>query len=333
MGRITLKKSALAGTLSETVGYKSGLALDTKQIADHLGDEADLIHGAPDDLVTVRSEEMDDIVAALLYKVGNTPTPRVVFPVIDFTRPYRNDASKLEKAYRVVQIFIDVSDADLGGPDPLDITPALVRCADEMGSEGADLFLEFAALLQLKIHQAPFSRVRSVSWTDTAALRELFESESLATPYGSFLDQRFIDYLAQNFDAIDQMNWRKFEGLTCEFFERNGYHVEIAEGRNDGGIDARIWRVEPLASEPPAILVQCKRQRKKVEKVIVKALWADVVEEGAGSGLIVTTSALAPGADQVRVARSYPVEQADRETLRRWIEAMRTPFAGVFMGM
>jgi hypothetical protein len=43
-----------------------------------------------------------------------------------------------------------------------------------------------------------------------------------------------------------------------------------------------------------------------------------------------STSALAPGADQLRVARSYPVEQADRETQRRSIEVMSTPFADVF---
>ena len=64
-------------------------------------------------------------------------------------------------------------------------------------------------------------------WKDTAELRDLFESESLAATYGSFFDQRFVDYLARQFGDIDRIHWRKFEGLTCEFFERAGFRVKI----------------------------------------------------------------------------------------------------------
>jgi restriction system protein len=77
--------------------------------------------------------------------------------------------------------------------------------------------------------------------------------------------------------------------------------------------------------------VQCKRQRAKIEKVVVKALFADVLEEKATSGLIVTTSALSPGAQQVVGARSYPVIEASRGELRAWLEAMRTPGTGAFL--
>lgn len=65
---------------------------------------------------------------------------------------------------------------------------------------------------------------------------------------------------------------------------------------------------------------------------MVKALWADVVAEQAKSGLVVTSSALSPGARKVCTARGYPIKAADRETLRRWITAMRSPSAGVFLG-
>jgi hypothetical protein len=37
--------------------------------------------------------------------------------------------------------------------------------------------------------------------------------------------------------------------------------------------------------------------------------------------LIVTTSSLSPGARDVRTARGYPVNAADRETLRTWVTA------------
>ena len=65
---------------------------------------------------------------------------------------------------------------------------------------------------------------------------------------------------------------------------------------------------------------------------MVKALYADVLAEQARSGLIVTTSTLTPGAEAVCRARAYPIRAADRSALKKWILAMRTPDAGVFLG-
>jgi restriction system protein len=332
MGSAIFRKIELAATLSEAVGYKSGLALNAEEIADHLGEAADFVQGEPDDRVIVRGEELEEMVAALLFSVGNTPVPHVVSPVIQFTLPFRGNPSKLAKALRVVEIFTSVVSADRGD-GPIDATPVGALCLKELGPDGLALLIEFSRLVELKVHQTPFGPFRRIEWRDTAELRDLFESEKLAPQHGKYLDQRFIDYLAQNFASIDDMNWRKFEGLACEYFEREGYYVEIAEGRNDGGIDARVWKTEPSKEEPPSILVQCKRQKDKVEKVVVKALWADVMEESAESGLVVTSSSLSPGAEKVCIARGYPVSQANRETLKQWVAAMRTPFAGVFLGM
>jgi restriction system protein len=154
----------------------------------------------------------------------------------------------------------------------------------------------------------------------------------LDTYYGKFFDQRFIDYLNRNFDSIDQINWRKFEALVCEFFHREGFYVEIGAGRNDDNIDGRIWPKEEDKTFPPTILVQCKREKEKVGKIVVKVLWADILNEKAQSGLIVTTSALSRGAIKVSTARSYPIYQANRMILKRWVKTMRSPNTGVFMG-
>jgi restriction system protein len=150
--------------------------------------------------------------------------------------------------------------------------------------------------------------------------------------YGSFFDQRFINYLSANFEKIGEIHWRQFEALAAEFFVRSGYEVDSGPGRIDGGIDIRVWKAKSLATDPPAMLVQCKRQKEKIGKVIVKALWADVVDEGASSGLIVTSSTLSPGADTVRRARSYPIHVAARATLRSWVEQLRNPGKGIFFG-
>ncbi len=155
----------------------------------------------------------------------------------------------------------------------------------------------------------------------------------MESAHGEFFDQRFVDFLNANFDDVDQINWRQFEGLAAEFFGRLGFGVALGPGRNDNGVDIRLWPDEAgIARQPAVVLVQCKRERRKVSKTVVKALWADVIEEQATSGLIVTSSSFSPGAKVLRNARGYPIVEADRDALRRWLGSMRTPGLGVFLG-
>jgi restriction system protein len=209
--------------------------------------------------------------------------------------------------------------------EPMDISPILVRVAKEFGVPGLNVYEKFVALLHDHIHGSIFSQFRRSEWSNIEELANLFHDESLAPAHGVFLDQRFIDYLERNDGALDAMQWRKFEGLAGEYFAREGYRVDMGSGRADGGVDLRVWRDSQAGDIAPTILVQCKRQKAKVPQVIVKALYADVLNEKAESGLIVTTSTLEPGAETVRVTRGYPIRAADRSTLRTWLEDLRTP--------
>ena len=85
------------------------------------------------------------------------------------------------------------------------------------------------------------------------------------------------------------------------------------------------------AEKPPLILVQCKREQHKISQLVVKALWADVTWEGTRSGLVVTTSSLAPSAEMVRKAREYQIGAADRQMVKDWIEQLRSPGTGTFL--
>jgi restriction system protein len=84
-----------------------------------------------------------------------------------------------------------------------------------------------------------------------------------------------------------------------------------------------------MVEESPHILVQCKRQKAKVEKVVVKGLHADVSYESADYGLIVTTSELSPGARATIEARGYPIQEVDRSGLEKWLQTLRTPGTGI----
>ena len=128
------------------------------------------------------------------------------------------------------------------------------------------------------------------------------------------------------------MNWRNFEGFVAEHFTRLGYRVELGAGRNDDNIDARVWSESQKPEDPAVMIVQCKREKEAVGKVVVKALYAEVVHEQAKSGLIVTTNRVSKGAKETIRGRTYPIEIAEGTTVRDWLLAMRTPGSSPFFG-
>ena len=337
MGAIWARSMSIAGHLGELVGYKAGLALTREELADHLVDAPDIrdaILEPEDRWVRVRSEEYESAVSGLLYRVGNLPTPHPLPPVLAVFQRYQHEPTHnevLEEVLtRCVELLADeVPNTPQGAS--LDHSHLLETVAAEFGRPGLSIATALLEAIARGQQASPWVHRRWFDWEETAQLRDLFLSEGLETQYGTFLDQRFIDYLARNFQRIDEIHWRKFEGLAGEFFERGGVRVEMGPGRGDGGVDVRVWAPMDDVAKPPLVLVQCKRQQQKVSQVIVKALWADVSDERARSGLIVTTSALTPSAEAVRTARGYPIAAVERQTLRNWIEKLRSPGSGTFL--
>ena len=326
------------GSLSDVVGSKSGLALNERDLRALLAREEDerfveYLAMQEDDWVRIESVVYEDMVECLLYSVGRLERRHNPLPGGDLYRKYRNDAKTLELVSTISDEFTKfmnrvLDDSSLGRGHKIDVTPFVRTCLEAYGRKGfeigSNLVDSFAVMLEIQSAHLP-----AVSeWEDEAELKELFRSEGLETLYGSFFDQRYIDYLHRNFEDIDRINWRKFEGLTGEYFDRQGFRVEMGPGRGDDGVDVRVWPGRELSESPPAIIIQCKRQRQAVSKVVVKSLYADVLDAGASSGLIVTTSKLAPGARDVCAVRSYPIGEADREMVRQWVREMRKPGLG-----
>lgn len=335
MGRIRFSAGTLIPSVSEIVGYKSGLALTRQELLDSIPDEdtARLIDESDRSLVILRSEEFQQIIIDILYGIGNIASANYEWPTDELFSKYRRDSRRRKIARQVVDLFIEFmnSPSEKSSTGPVDTVGFLMLVLKRYGVAGVRIASEFLNIIRHFMHLDPFTKMRSVDWKDTTQLSGLFESESLTTQYGQFFDQRYLDYLSKNFDSIDKINWRKFEGLTGEFFARHGFHVDMGPGRNDGNIDVRVWQQAAHETSPPAILVQCKREKKKVSKLVVKALYADIIDENAHSGLIVTSTALSPGAEKVCRARAYPIQQANRETLQQWIQVMRTPAKGIFL--
>ncbi|MEU7244890.1 restriction endonuclease [Streptomyces sparsogenes] len=180
----------------------------------------------------------------------------------------------------------------------------------------------------------PWKRwARTVEWSDVVKLADLFTSDSVTASYGRFFDQRFVPFLVSNYEELAAIHWRKFEALVAEHFHRAGFRVELGPGRNDNGVDIRLWESGPATDgeAPPLVIVQCKRERRKISKVVVKALAADVAWEKARTGLLVATVDWSPGAREVVRTRNYPVEEVNREAVQAWLTAMHTNNVGLWL--
>lgn len=337
MGTIHFEAMSMFGSLSDIVGTKSGLALNDQQLRDRLArDERfeEFLDLHDEDWVRIESVTFEEMVEFLLYSVGRLERINNLMPVASLYHKYKHDPGAMEVAFKISESFTHflnetLSDPELEPGHKIDPSPFMRKCFDEHGKLGLEIADELITSLaiQLEIKSSHFPTVSE--WADVAQLEALFRSEGLDTQYGRFFDQRYIDYLHRNFDEIDRINWRKFEGLTAEHFDRQGFRVEVGPGRNDDGVDVRVWPSDQSPDSPPAIIIQCKRQKQSVSKVIVKSLYADIVHAQANSGLIVTTSKLSPGARDVCSVRSYPIDEANRNTLQEWITEMRKPGLGM----
>jgi restriction system protein len=344
MGAIWFRGSEFVACLSELIGFKTGLALSAERLKTILDEINPRLWPPSGDLtMRIRAEQFEEVCVGVLWRLGAGP-PEVIFPMREVERRNEGDRARLAVVEALEPQLSEFEDhaIQLGFlpeairmEQPPSDPRALFTAAEETyGPIGREIAEQFVDATNAYLLQSPFHRLRRVEWSDIRDLDDLFRSERLANRYGEYFDQRFVDFLDANFDDIDQVNWRQFEGLAAEFFDRSGFRVALGPGRNDEGVDIRLWPHEAEESDagPAVTLVQCKRERRRITKTVVKGLWADVVAEDAKSGLVVTTSSLSPGARATRTARGYPIEEADRETLRSWIRSMRTPGSGIFLG-
>ncbi|ATG16707.1 restriction endonuclease [Providencia alcalifaciens] len=337
---ITFKNLELISVLGESAGFKTGLTLSKDEIIDLFSIDSSFRRSlsVPDEkYIRIYPEEIDEMFAHILFKLGSVETDGCIPSTIRLHHKYKNDSNLSVIFTEIMRLWnlhlqLAMDKAMKEGREELDPTSFIIECKRKFGQVGLNISMEFINGNIDDMHRR-ISKIRRVNWKDTIALKELFESESLESEYGNFIDQRFIDYLQRNSDKLNEMHWRKFEGLTAEYFTREGFNVELGPGRNDGGIDVRVWKDHKKAGEPPLILIQCKRYKNKIDRTVVKALWADVEWEKAESGLIVTTSGISPGGLSDCQARGYMIKEANKTTISEWLNKMKTPGSGIFMGI
>jgi restriction system protein len=323
--------SAFAASLSEDAGERSGLALSKDQLVEHLREDHPfrIMLTGEERIQRVESEEYADTVGDLLYALGAADEPGMPTLGQRLIRNLGPDWRALVDIEGVLQVEA-VANHHLrrrSETGTLDRTALDADIEQAVGVYRAAILEHLLDAMSVHLARSPFF-TREKRAEDPVALTSLFESERLPVVGSDFFDQRFVNYLSSRPELLKEINWRQFEGLTAEWLARNGYKVELGSGRDDGGVDVRAWNAGAKASAPPVMIVQCKREKRKIGKVVVKALWADVHAERAESGLIVTTNDISPGAARVVEARAYPITVANRDEVKRWLQAMRKPGAG-----
>lgn len=335
MGSVSFTPKILADTLSETVGYKTGIALSIRQMCDHLaGTEfPDVILASEQQVVRLHSVAFDDLFYELLHRVGHTEE-KFDGDITGIWQFHKYKGTRSKEYLGVLELFSEmfpalVQETEKAGTKSIDPTPFIYACFERYGKVGLDIAMEKIDAINKGLDLSPHSSFRYTEWENLETLESLFLGSSSVPTHGRFIDQRFIDYLSSNPDKISEIHWRKFEELTAEYFSRAGFQVELGAGRNDDGVDVRIWKTSEDTIHSPHFVVQCKRQKRKIEKVVIKGLYSDVQHESADYGIIVTSSELSPGARSTIAARGYPIEEINKDSLAEWLSELRTPGTGI----
>lgn len=133
-------------------------------------------------------------------------------------------------------------------------------------------------------------------------------------------DPRFIeaDGVLDGLDAdqnLMTMAWQDFEVLVRDLFNEmfgsRGADVRITRTSRDQGVDAVIFDPDPLMGGKTVI--QAKRYRHTVPVAAVRELYGTMLNEGAGKGVLVTTSHF--GASASEFAKDKPITLVDGANL------------------
>ena len=332
MGAIWIDGNTFCGELSDLAGFKMGVAAGLDIIragSERVGVEPEWLENL-DAVHRIRSEVVEEVARGVLLHLGD-PDAADRRPLAIALRDEFEDLTDLDAVMTAIVQHLPLVTSS-PGPKGYDPAPFLSKLKADVGVSGVRVGLRALELLNARLMVSPWAKVRRREWEDVIDLNDLFVSEDVKATYGEFFDQRFIDFLAENFAEIDRINWRKFEALTAEWFSRLGYSVELGPGRNDDGVDIRAWADDRSTDGPPLLIAQCKRQASTISKVVLKAVYADVEHSKASKGVIVTTSRFAPGTDRVNRERGYGIEEANRQVVEKWIAELRTPGTGVFLG-
>ena len=108
-------------------------------------------------------------------------------------------------------------------------------------------------------------------------------------------------------EALKELEWKRLELLCARYYETMGFKSETIRCGADGGIDVKLFRVDP--SKPIAI-VQCKAwNSSQVGVAPVRELLGVMTSEKIARGIFLTTSTFTK--DALAFAEANPIQLLD----------------------
>lgn len=159
MGGIWGSREFFNDALTEIAGYKAGVILSEAELYDLMRDQGEIAEVlSPDGLGggRVHSSAFEEAVVYLLYRLGNTSSPRNVPISIELFHKYKN-TPKFEVRQGLMDAYLKFMDAELGKPGDnrvIDPTPFMMEMFDRFGSDGSDMALELIEGIQRDMHRS-----------------------------------------------------------------------------------------------------------------------------------------------------------------------------------
>ena len=176
----------------------------------------------------------------------------------------------------------------------------------------ASLVSRKEALLALQLETADlvaaFNSMRGAKAGETYETAPVMPSLRLQTDDPRFIESRDTIQKMAKGENLAAMDWGDFEHLVRELFEREfasiGAEVKITRVSRDQGVDAVIFDPDPLRGGK--IVIQAKRYTIPVGVSAVRDLYGTVLNEGANTGILVTTSHY--GSEAYEFAQNKPLK-------------------------
>jgi restriction system protein len=185
-----------------------------------------------------------------------------------------------------------------------DYAACIVSCQAE---RGAFLELDLSRIDPL----ACFRSLKGLSGSKMIGLQPVRPIRELNTEDARFIEASDVLDGLEAGQNLMTMEWQDFEVLVRDLFEQmfhgRGGEVKVTRTSRDQGVDAVVFDPDPLVGGKTVI--QAKRYRGTVPVAAVRELYGTMINEGAGKGILVTTSHFGPGA--LEFAKDKPLTLLD----------------------
>lgn len=166
---------------------------------------------------------------------------------------------------------------------------------------------------------ACFKRFKGLSASKVADLIPVEPIIRFNKEEGRFIDGKDVANSVSGTN-LALMDWQDFEYLVRQIFEEEfqsaGAEVRVTQSSRDKGVDAIIFDPDPIKGGK--IVVQAKRYSHTVDVSAVRDLYGTVMNEGANTGIIITTSNY--GKDSYDFAKDKPLKLLNGANLLHLLE-------------